>query len=174
MTAHPDSTEIDISPVVEQDPLDLRISVAAIIHWADSREVRLQVMRKVDFPVDDVAMFVVVNQLAYRGALRPTDLASTLGTGKANVSKIVQRSEDVGLVVRVPSRSDERSVLVALTPAGRAIGERIMDAAEEQYRATVAGWDDQEIETLRRYFSRFAREAMAEMASRSPAIGHDI
>ena len=161
---------IDISPVLEQDPLDLRLSISSIVHWADSREVRLRVMREIAFPVDDIPMFLVVNQLSYRGALRPTDLAATLGTGAANVSKIVRRLEGIGLVLRVPSPVDERSVLVALTESGRAVGERIMLAAERQMLETVADWDDQEVETLRRVVARFARQAIADVASRSPAL----
>jgi DNA-binding MarR family transcriptional regulator len=161
---------IDISPVLEQDPLDLRLSISSIVHWADSRDLRLRVMREIAFPVDDVPMFLVVNQLSYRGALRPTDLAATLGTGAANISKIVRRLEDVGLVSRVPSPIDERSVLVALTETGRAVGEKIMLASERQTREIIADWDDQEIETLRRLVARFARQAIAEVASRSPAL----
>ncbi|GAA4137412.1 MarR family transcriptional regulator [Leifsonia shinshuensis] len=154
----------DLSPVIEQDPLDLRLSIASIVHWADSREVRVRVMEKIGFPVDDIPMFVVVNQLAYRGALRPTDLAATLGTGKANISKIVRRLEEIELVARVPSPSDERSVLVALTDAGRELGERIMAVAQAQVDEVTLGWDPQEVENLRRYIARFARQAFAGLA----------
>ncbi|MFK4761779.1 MarR family winged helix-turn-helix transcriptional regulator [Microbacterium sp. ZW T5_45] len=160
----------DISPVFDQDPLDLRLTVASIIHWADSREVREQTMAKVGFPFDDIPMFLVVNQLCYRGALRPTDLASTLGTGKANMSKIVRRLEDAGLVARVASQIDERSILVALTADGRAIGERIVQASDEHYRSVTDGWSDEDVDTLRRLLGRFARHAVVELAHRSPAL----
>lgn len=154
----------DLSPVIEQDPLDLRLSIASIVHWADSRDVRVRVMEKIGFPVDDIPMFVVVNQLAYRGALRPTDLAATLGTGKANISKIVRRLEEIGLVARVPAPRDERSVLVALTGDGRALGERIMEVAQAQVDEVTLGWDPQEVENLRRSAARFARHAFAGLA----------
>ena len=167
---HEDVSGVDIAPVLEQDPFDLRLSISSIVHWADSRELRMQVMREIAFPVDDVFMFLVVNQLSYRGALRPTDLAGALGTGAANVSKIVRRLEDAGLVARVPSPVDERSVLVALTGPGRAIGEKIMLAAERRMQEIIGDWDEQEIETLRRIVARFARQAIAEVASRSPAL----
>ena len=158
------SDDPDLSPVIEQDPFDLRLSIASIVHWADSRDVRVRVMEKIGFPVDDIPMFVVVNQLAYRGALRPTDLAATLGTGKANISKIVRRLEEIGLVERVPSPSDERSVLVALTRDGRALGERIMEVAQAQLDEVTLGWDPQEVETLRRAVARFARQAFAGLS----------
>jgi DNA-binding MarR family transcriptional regulator len=158
------SDDPDLSPVIEQDPFDLRLSIASIVHWADSRDVRLRVMEQIAFPVDDIPMFVVVNQLAYRGALRPTDLAATLGTGKANISKIVRRLEEIGLVERVPSPRDERSVLVALTREGRRLGERIMEVAQAQLDEVTLGWDPQEVETLRRAVARFARQAFAGLS----------
>jgi DNA-binding MarR family transcriptional regulator len=163
-------TTIDTSPVFEQDPLDLRLTVAALVHWADSREVREETMRRVGFPVRDIPMFLVVNQLTYRGALRPTDLASTLGTGKANMSKIVRRLEVAGLVTRIASTSDERSILVALTREGRDIGERIMAAVDSQYQAVIAGWSEHEITQLQQLLGRFARHAVYEMTYRSPAL----
>lgn len=158
------SDDPDLSPVIEQDPFDLRLSIASIVHWADSRDVRVRVMEQIGFPVDDIPMFVVVNQLAYRGALRPTDLAATLGTGKANISKIVRRLEEIGLVARVPAPRDERSVLVALTGAGRELGERIMEVAQAQVDEVTLGWDPQEVENLRRYVARFARQAFAGLS----------
>ncbi|MFD0658240.1 MarR family winged helix-turn-helix transcriptional regulator [Thermocatellispora tengchongensis] len=112
-----DRQDVDLSPVIEPDPLDPRVSLTSIIHWADSHSVRLAVMKAVDFPVNDLPMFLVVNQLSYRGALRPSELAQTLGTGRANLSKIANRLVEAGLIVRVPEPSDERSVLLALTPA---------------------------------------------------------
>jgi DNA-binding MarR family transcriptional regulator len=147
---------VDLSPVLDADPLDLRVSLASIVHWADSHELRIRLMQEVDFPVDDLSMFLTVNQLSYRGAMRPTDLALILGTGKANVSKIARRLENAGLLVRVPATDDERSVLLALTPSGREIGERIMSRAQATLDASLAGWSPAEIQMLRRMLAHLA------------------
>lgn len=167
-TSH-QSGDIDPSPVVREDPLDLRVTLTSLIHWYDSSLVRTQAMADVQFPVDDLGMFLVVNQLTYRGALRPTDLAVTLGMSRTNVTKIVHRLEDADLAVRVPSPTDERSVLVALTPAGRAVGERIAQAAAEKFDSSLAGWAPDEIDVFKRLVYRFSREALHELALRSPA-----
>src|SRR6478752_1530979 len=140
---------VDLSPVLDPDPLDLRVSLASIVHWADSHELRVRLMKDVDFPVDDLSMFLTVNQLSYRGAMRPTDLALILGTGKANMSKIARRLEDAGLVVRVPATDDERSGLLTLTATGREIGERIMRQAQATLDAALADWRPEEIQVLR-------------------------
>lgn len=161
------SGDVDLSPVIEPDPLDPRVSLSSIVHWADSHSVRRSVMEAVDFPVDDVSMFLVVNQLSYRGAMRPSDLALILGTGRANLTKIAHRLHDAGLIVRVPAPSDERSVLLALSPAGREIGERIMKRGREYFESLVADWNDEDVATLKRMLARLARHAMWELAANS-------
>jgi len=153
---------VDLSPVLDPDPLDLRVSLASIVHWADSHELRVRLMKDVDFPVDDLSMFLTVNQLSYRGAMRPTDLALILGTGKANMSKIARRLEDAGLVVRVPTTDDERSVLLTLTATGREIGERIMRQAQATLDAALADWRPEEIQVLREMLARLARPRAAD------------
>ncbi|MHC5560885.1 MarR family winged helix-turn-helix transcriptional regulator [Kocuria sp. U4B] len=161
-------TDVTYSSLLPPDPLDLSRSMTSIIHWADSREVRLQIMAAVKFPFDDIPMFLVVNQLAYRGALRPTDLASVLGTTKANISKIVQKLETAGLVARVPSPNDERSVLVGLTPAGREIGLRIVDLAAAKMNELLSTWAPEDVETFRRLCARFTRDSSLQLPQ--PAV----
>ena len=147
----------DLSPVAGDDPLDLRLSLASIIHWADSTAVRRDVMAKVSFPADDMGMFLVVNQLSYNGAMRPVELSAALGMTATNMSKIVGRLVHAGLVVRVAAPDDDRGVLVALTAEGRAIGERIMATAEENLRTALADWSPDEVGQLRRMMARLAR-----------------
>lgn len=165
-----DASALELSSLLPPDPLDMRLSVTSIVHWADSREVRLQAMETVGFPFDDIPMFLIVNQLAYRGALRPTDLSSVLGTTKANISKIVRRLEAEGLVGRVDSPYDERSVLVALTPAGREIGVRIVAATAKKLEENLATWNDDDIETFRRLLAQFARGALLQLPQRTPTV----
>ncbi|WP_431277951.1 MarR family winged helix-turn-helix transcriptional regulator [Leifsonia poae] len=149
----------DLSPVIDADPLDLRVSLSSIVHWADSYEVRRRLMDAIDFPVDDMAMFLVVNQLSYRGAMRPSDLALMLGTGRANLTKIAHRLTDEGLVVRVPAPGDDRGVLIALTPAGRQLGERIMATNLRTFASAFAAWSEEDLATLKRMLARVARDA---------------
>jgi DNA-binding MarR family transcriptional regulator len=165
--------ELEFSSLLPTDPLDLRLSVTSLVHWADSREVRVKVMELVDFPLDDIPAFLIVNQLAYRGALRPTDLASVLGTTKANISRIVRKLEGAGLVGRAASPYDERSVLVALTPAGREIGLRIVNGAEAKFGENLATWTTDDVETFRRLLAQFARGALLQLPQPTPVAWRD-
>jgi DNA-binding MarR family transcriptional regulator len=58
---------------------------------------------------------------------RPTinELATLLGLDKSSVSGLVDRAERRGLVRRVPSTVDRRSILVALTDDGRALASEV-------------------------------------------------
>jgi DNA-binding MarR family transcriptional regulator len=154
--------EADRSPVIPPDPLDPRVSLSSIIHWADSHAYRVGLMRAVGFPVADLPMFLVVNQLVYRGATRPSDLAEILGTGRANLTKIGNRLEQAGLIVRVPDPADERSVLLALTAAGREVGQRIAETVQDGFEAILHDWDPDDVASLTSLLARFAASATQE------------
>jgi DNA-binding MarR family transcriptional regulator len=66
---------------------------------------------------------------------RPTmqELARLLGLDKSSVSGLVDRAERRGLVARVPSAADRRSVLVSLTDQGRGLAASV----EAQFEADV-------------------------------------
>lgn len=150
-----DAGEMDLAPVLEPDPLDLRVSLLALSRWGDSEHVRRMVMAAVDFPTDDVQAFLAVNQLTLRGALRATELAEALQTGRSNLSKIARRLAELGLAARTADPGDERGVLIALTPTGRAVGRRIVDYTGSRLRQTLADWDEDEVLQFQRLLAKF-------------------
>lgn len=157
-----DPSSADLRPVIEPEPDDLRVSITSIVHWADSTPLRRHVMAAIDFPHDDMGMFLVVNQLTYNGAMGPAELVQVLGATPTNMSKIVGRLVEAGLVVRVAAPDDDRGVLVALTDAGREIGRRIVDRAGDNVAATLADWSAGDITTLKRLLARLAQATTAE------------
>ncbi|WP_214106822.1 MarR family winged helix-turn-helix transcriptional regulator [Acrocarpospora catenulata] len=154
--------DAELGPVRPVEQGTLLASLSTIIYWADSHEVRAEMMRAAGFPIPDVTLFLVVNHLAHRGALRPTDLARMLGTGPSNVTKIIHRLYEAGLVLRTADPDDDRSVLIALSPAGRVIGRRILDHAADRVDAIVDTWPADEREALRRMLARLADAAIAD------------
>ena len=70
---------------------------------------------------------------------RPTmqELAKLLGLDKSSVSGLVDRAERRGLVARVPSVADRRSVLVSLTDRGRQLASSVGAAFEADVRALL-------------------------------------
>ncbi|MEV4175225.1 MarR family transcriptional regulator [Nonomuraea sp. NPDC049709] len=92
--------------------------------------------------------------------MRPSELAETLGTGRANISKIAHRLDTAGLILRVREPSDERSVLLALTPRGREIGERIMTHVQQTFDEALAHWSEEDVTDLKRLLARLARDTV--------------
>jgi DNA-binding MarR family transcriptional regulator len=136
-----DLSDDDLRPVVGRDGPDLTSAFFAISTWGNSTRFRELLIQGSEFPLPgDLPAFLLVNQLAYRGSCRPTDLADAIGTGRSNVSRVVSRLEQAGLVRRVADPTDDRAVVVALTANGRTVGERIVAAAQGLNTPTGEHW----------------------------------
>ena len=78
-----------------------------------------------------VSEFNALSALRRRGepyALSPTELSRGLMLSSGGMTKLVERLEARGLVVRTPDATDGRGVVVALTQAGRELQEAAIDA----------------------------------------------
>ncbi len=149
--------EVDTSPVASLEPGNLLVSLVSIVHWADSPLFRKGLMEAIGFPAGEVSMFLVVNQLAYRGAMRPTDIADALGMGRPNVSRVAARLAGERLVVRMADPHDERGVLLALSDRGRVYGRRIIAVLERRIDILLGGWDEEDAASLRSLLARFVQ-----------------
>jgi DNA-binding MarR family transcriptional regulator len=87
---------------------------------------------------------------------KPTmqELARFLGLDKSSVTGLVDRAERRGLVVRVPSATDRRAVLVSLTDDGRSLVSRAAAGFEADVSALLSRLPPRERETLSRIISR--------------------
>jgi DNA-binding MarR family transcriptional regulator len=145
--------------VVGGDGLDARAAMQAIVTWASSGSRREDLLRRSRFPLEgDMLAFLVVNQLAYRGATRPTELADAVDTGRSNLSKVVRRLEVAGLVGRMTNPVDGRETMIALTPDGRSVAERIVAASEDDFAGALAEWSDAERERFEDLIIRLVRD----------------
>lgn len=67
--------------------------------------------------------------------LTPTELYNSLLISSGATTNRVDRLEERGLVARVPDPTDRRGVLVALTPAGKRLVDRVIEAhLENEHR----------------------------------------
>lgn len=140
----------------------LPAALASFAVWANSTTNRLEVMRDVAFPLaGDMAAFLLLNQLIYRGAARPTDLADAVEVSTSHVSKVVGRLEDAGLVQRAPDPTDQRAVVVGLTDDGREIGKRLLTRIDAYYDELFSGWSASDREELSRLVIKLAHSADA-------------
>lgn len=148
----------DMTPLTGAEGPNLDSALQALVTWGTSTTLRLQMLHDSRFPLsDDLPAFLLVNQLIYRGAARPTDLADAIHTGKSNVAKIVRRLEGAGLVLRLPDPRDERAVVVGLTAEGRVVGGRVLAAVQRSYVATAESWTSTELAILEKLLLKLVR-----------------
>jgi len=154
----PSTPEI-MAPVVGGGGLDARAAMQAIVTWAASGSRREDLLHRSAFPLpDDMLAFLVMNQLAYRGAARPTELADAAHTGRSNLSKVVRRLEEAELVGRMANPDDGRETMIALTPAGREVAGRIVAASETDFAEAIDAWSDAERETFEGLLVRLVQD----------------
>ncbi|MBN9181995.1 MAG: MarR family transcriptional regulator [Microbacterium sp.] len=85
-----------------------------------------------------------ISQMRLLGILRdrePTmnELGARMVLDKSSISGLVDRAERRGLVVRVPSSTDRRSVRVRMTDAGRELTHRVERGFDADVLALLAG-----------------------------------
>jgi MarR family transcriptional regulator for hemolysin len=74
-----------------------------------------------------------------------TELAQQLGVDGATLVSTIDRLAASGLIERIPSRSDRRVKLVALTPRGQALEEKVRAQAETLRHAALARLDPAQV-----------------------------
>lgn len=87
------------------------------------------------------ADFGVLSALRRSGTpycLTPTDLYQTMLFSSGGLTKVLNRVEDLGLIVRVENPDDKRSKMVQLTEQGKLLVEEIMPNLHAVERSSLA------------------------------------
>jgi DNA-binding MarR family transcriptional regulator len=82
------------------------------------------------------------------------ELARLLELDKSSVTGLVDRAERRGLVTRVPSTADRRSLRVALTDSGRSLAEHATGGFDGDVEELLSGLSPAQRRTLARLLSR--------------------
>ena len=90
------------------------------------------------------------------------ELARILGLDKSSVTGLVDRAERRGLVIRVPSTSDRRVVLVSLTADGRALVSQAAERFEADALTMLGRLPPEDRATLSRLVSQLLAANAAE------------
>lgn len=97
----------------------------------------------------DVQTWRVLIALYQQGDRPLGALAALTSINLSTLSRLVGRMESKGLVERRRSSDDARSVVIALTPAGRKATERILPSAAGLETQATADFSEAELATLR-------------------------
>ena len=104
-------------------------------------------VRAPEFPDSHLSMsqMKVLMLLAVGGERRMSDLAPQLGISLSTLSSLVERLVEADLAQRRDDVRDRRTVLVSLTPGGRALLDRFQELGAAQLRELLAQLSAEEL-----------------------------
>jgi DNA-binding MarR family transcriptional regulator len=109
-----------------------------------------------------LAQLHVVSTLAERGDMTVGSLAEALSISAPSASGIVDRLVERGMLMRVRSEDDRRTVRVSLAEAGRQITEQMHGVGGQQVRAILNELSDADLAELQR-LAGLLRDASARV-----------
>ena len=112
-----------------------------------------------------IDMWRLLAVLANRGAQRQVDLAAMTTIDASTMSRLVTRLVHRGLVTRGRSETSSREVVVALSPKGQALVQRLIPVAKELEQTTSAGLPAKEMAVVKR-----ALRQMYDNLVREPSV----
>ncbi|TMV77192.1 MarR family transcriptional regulator [Thioclava sp. BHET1] len=104
----------------------------------------------------DRALFPLLVMIERLGPIGIIDLADRVGRDYTTVSRQVTKLESLGLADRRDNPSDGRSRQVVVTPAGKAMAERVDAARDRVARAIFSTWKEEDVVSLVRLMRRLA------------------
>ena len=150
------------------DPGETKFLPAHAFHLA--RDLRTAIERELaphDVTSQQAALILAARR--HRG-IQPGRLAGPLGTDTAGMTRLVDRLEAKGLLVRRFSSRDRRMIAIQITDAGRALAPQLEAAFARVHARLVVGIDEQELGKLRALIGRL-RENLATSAAEGVEVG---
>jgi DNA-binding MarR family transcriptional regulator len=85
--------------------------------------------------------WVVLYRLWQRDGMTPVEIAESTFRDRPNITRMIEVLERNGLVTRRPNPNDRRSFFVMLTPAGRALEDRLPAITRRHIAQATCGID---------------------------------
>jgi len=98
--------------------------------------------------------YSIMTVAAAQPDLDQAELAYEVGVDRATLANVVARLESKGLLRRRPLESDKRVKLVALTPRGNALLEKMLAAVQRAHDRTIEALSREDQERLMELLSR--------------------
>lgn len=113
----------------------------------------------------------VLKALWEQEGLTHTALAERLQVTPATITKMLQRMEKAGFIVRKPDAEDQRVSRVYLTEAGRAIQSQVQAVWQRMERETFDGFTQEERALLHRFLQQIRENLKRVTGDRPPCRG---
>ncbi len=120
------------------------------LRLARAYQMAINELRRNLHPTCTMAQFDVMAQLArFREGISPTDLSKHLLVTPGNVTAVVAKLVEQGLVERIPDKSDGRRHALKLTPKGQSWADEMIPKHENAIAELFGDVDPEMVENLR-------------------------
>lgn len=106
--------------------------------------------------------YVVLNCLAKGWGRTLSDFCRVLAYDSGAMTRLLDRIAAKGFIRRVENEADRRSYLIELTEQGQAALPQVLDAIDVAMRRLLAGFSEEDAETLHKLLSRLLVNAAAD------------
>jgi DNA-binding MarR family transcriptional regulator len=117
--------------------------------------------------------FLLLRYLDFAGSLTVSHLAEIVGLHPSTVSSQIRPLTSKRLVRRTVDRDDRRVATLSITPAGRAVCDRIRDAGAREWSVVLARWTVEDRAQLAELLRRAKADVLAEIEDRVASLGDD-
>ncbi|WP_435947453.1 MarR family winged helix-turn-helix transcriptional regulator [Dryocola sp. BD586] len=136
---------------------DLHDALLALV-GAFNRPQRDELMIKASTIQLDRALFPLLVQISRFGPIGVVELADRVGRDYTTVSRQVAKLEEAGLAKRQKNAKDKRINEAAITPAGKAMTDKIDAAREKIYEKVFLHWRAEDRVQLERLLRQFVND----------------
>lgn len=109
--------------------------------------------------------WMVMNVLTHELANTPANIAAQIGVDRSAVTRLVDRLEKKGLVMREHDGLDRRSVKVHITSPGQMMVRHLDEAAERHQKVFLEGLHNTEYRALKGNIQKLLRAGGVETAA---------
>jgi MarR family transcriptional regulator, transcriptional regulator for hemolysin len=106
-----------------------------------------------------IPIWLILNALKTEPRRTQLDLARAVGIEGPTLTRHLDGIEQAGLVKRQRGTPDRRTIQVELTPAGHDLHARLLEAVIKFNQKLRAGFDDPDVESLRRMLNQLKDNA---------------
>lgn len=146
---------------MEQQAHDESESVATLVFHV-AREVRGALERKLSshgITAQQATLARLLRAWQRKKKPSPFQIAARLGTDGAGMTRLIDRLEAKGVVVRHVGDGDRRLISIELTPTGLAIAKKAAPTFSSVNRQLLEGFSDNEVEKLTDMLRRLRENA---------------
>ena len=114
--------------------------------------------------------FLLLRYLDFAGSLTVSHLAEIVGLQPSTVSTQIRPLTSKRLVRRTVDRDDRRMATLSITPAGRALCERVRAAGAREWSVVLARWSVEDRAQLAELLRRAKADVLTEIHERLAAL----